>query len=280
MRLRAERPSNATTAKTATNIDGPATQSTAARLRISRAVVRCVLCGLCVLNAACGNTSLFRQYEYEEDLYLSLDGSATLYVNSSIAALNALRGTSFDASPASRVDTSAVRAYYTTPGTQVSRISPFRRSNRRFVSVRIDVDDVRRLGQAAPFAWSTYRFEQTDHQYTYLQTVGAAGGSSPGNAGWNGRELVAFRLHLPSKIRYHNTRGVESRGNILAWEQPLADRLRGDPLSIEARMDTQSILYRTLWLFGMTVVVVAAAFAAVIWWVMRRGAEPPVAPAR
>src|SRR5579872_2282608 len=49
-----------------------------------------------VLSAACGAANPFRQYEYEEDLYLSLDGSATLYVNSSIAALNALRGTAFD----------------------------------------------------------------------------------------------------------------------------------------------------------------------------------------
>src|SRR5262249_52931363 len=131
-----------------------------------------------------------------------------------------------------------------------------------------------------PFAWSTYRFDQQENQYTYLQTIGAAAGSNPGNAGWNGREMVAFRLHLPSKIRYHNTRGVESRGNILVWEQPLADRLRGEPISIEARMDTQSILYTTLWLFGITFVAVAVAFAVVIWWVMRRGVEPPMAAAR
>jgi hypothetical protein len=172
-----------------------------------------------------------------------------------------------------------VRAYYTTPNTHVTSVNSFRRSNRRFVSVRIEVDDVRRLGDAAPFAWSTYQFAKDETQYTYQQTIGAAGGRDAGNAGWNGRELVAFRLHLPSKIRYHNTRGVESRGNILTWEQPLADRLRGEPLSIEARIDTRSILYATLWLFGITFVVVAAAFAFVIWWVMRRGVETPAAPA-
>jgi hypothetical protein len=232
----------------------------------------CLLCALCA--AACGGSSLFRQYEYEEEVYLALDGTATVYVNSSIAALNALRGTAFDANPATRVDTDAVRAYYTTVDTQVVRVSPFRRNNRRFVSVRMAVDDIRRLGETAPFAWSTYQFGQSDNQYVYVQKVGAPGGTTPGNPGWNGRELVAFRLHLPSKIRYHNTRGVESRGNILAWEQPLADRLRGAPLTIEARMDTRSILYTTLWLFGMTFVAVAAAFAAVIWWVMRKGREP------
>jgi hypothetical protein len=56
-------------------------------------------CALCVLVvSACSGTALFRQYEYEEEIYLSLDGTATVYVNSSIAALNALRGTTFDAS--------------------------------------------------------------------------------------------------------------------------------------------------------------------------------------
>ena len=44
-------------------------------------------------------------------------------------------------------------------------------------------------------------------------------------------------------------------------------------------MDTQSILYRTLWLFGVTFLAVAAAFVAVIWFVMRRGAGAPVEPA-
>lgn len=51
----------------------------------------------------------------------------------------------------------------------------------------------------------------------------------------------------------------------------LADRLRGTPLTLEARMQTQSILYRTLWLFAITFVVVAIVFAAVIWWVLQRG---------
>jgi hypothetical protein len=252
----------------------PRARAHAALPRLAARSALCAFCLLCALCAAACSGNLFRQYEYEEDVYLALDGAATVYVNSSIAALNALRGTAFDANPATRVNTDAVRAYFTTADSHVVRVSPFRRNNRRFVSVRMEVDDIRRLGETAPFAWSTYQFGQSDNQYIYVQKVGAPGGTIAGNPGWNGRELVAFRLHLPSKIRYHNTRGVESRGNILAWEQPLADRLRGAPLTIEARMDTRSILYTTLWLFGMTFVAVAAAFAAVIWWVMRRGGEP------
>ena len=243
-----------------------------------------LLCGLCVLcvlfvSACSGAASLFRQYEYEEEIYLSLDRSATVYVNSSIAALNALRGTSFDTSPAARVDTAAVRDYFTTPATHVVRVSQSRRSNRRFVHVRLDVPDITRLGGVPPFAWSKYQFVHDGDQYKYLQTVGAPAAKAVGDVGWNGSEIVAFRLHLPSRIRYHNTGREVGRGNILVWEQSLTDRLRNVPVVyaekgdgvLDARMDAQSILYTTLWLFGLTFVTVAIVFGGVIWWVMRRG---------
>ena len=236
-----------------------------------RAGALCALVLLIVGSAACGGGGgLFRQYEYDEEIFLSLDGTATVYVNGSLAALNALRGTSFDASPAARVDTAAVRAYYSSPATRVVRVSQSRRAGRRFVHLRIEVDDITKLGDVAPFAWSTYEFRRDGDLFIYRQSIDGAAGKDVGSVGWTGREIVAFRLHLPSKIRYHNTRR-EVRGNILEWEQPLADRLRGVPLVLDARMDPQSILYRTLWLFGLTFIAVAVAFCVVIWWVMRRG---------
>jgi len=59
----------------------------------------------------------------------------------------------------------------------------------------------------------------------------------------------------------------------LIWEQSLSDRLRSVPVEIDARMDRQSILYTTLWLFGVTFVAVAVVFVGVVWWVMRKGAK-------
>jgi hypothetical protein len=241
---------------------------------IAERIKLCVLCGLCVLfvgTVACGGaSSIFRQYEYEEEIYLSLDGTATVYVNSSLAALNALRGTSFDARPTARVDAPAIRAFFNSPTTRVTRVSQSRRNGRRYVHVRLDADDARRLSDVPPFGWSTYDFRRDGDVFTYRQTVGDSATKGEAVQVWNGREIVAFRLHLPSKIRYHNTR-PEVRGNILVWEQSLADRLRSQPLMLEARMDPQSILYRTLWLFGITFVAVGIAFVLVIWWVMRRG---------
>jgi hypothetical protein len=246
----------------------------------ARCLRLCVLGGLAalfVITAGCGGSTLFRQYEYEEEMYLSLDGTATVYVNSSLAALNALRGTSFDTSPSARVDRAAVRDYYSSPNTHVLWVRESRRSNRRFVHVRLDVDDVRRLGDAAPFAWSRYQFSQDGNQYIFRQAIGAAAAKDVGKVGWTGRELVAFRLHLPSRITYHNTGSGVGRGNILVWEQSLAERLRSVPLVsapglLDARMDSQSILYRTLWLFAGAFCSAVAALAFLIWLTMRKGA--------
>jgi hypothetical protein len=232
-----------------------------------------------VLMAAmgCSAGGFFRPYEYEEEMYLALDGSATVYVNSSIAALNALRGTTFDTDPRARVDREAVRRYFETAVTHVhGRVSTSRRFNRQFIHVRLDVPDVRRLHEAAPFAWSTYQFTRSGSLDLYKQRVGgSASAAVPADAGWEGAEVVAFRLHLPSKITYHNTGSKPRRGNILVWEQPLAERLRGVPMTLDARMQTQSILYRTLWLFGATFVAVALSFTVLLWWILRRGAKAP-----
>jgi len=224
--------------------------------------------------AATSCTGVFRQYEYEEDLYLSLDGTATLYVNSSIAALGALRGASFDPSPIAAVDRAAVRDYFSSPFAHVTgRVATSRRSGRRFVHVRMIVDDVRSLARMAPFAWSTYVFTREGDQYEYQQTIGASAARPVPAAGWTGREPVAFRLHLPSKITYHNAGpGNMRRGNILVWEQSLADRLRGVPLTLEARMETESILYRTVLLFAATFIAVAVTFVVISWRILRRGA--------
>ena len=221
-----------------------------------------------------GGTSgggFFRQYEYEEEVYLSLDGTATVYVHASLAALNALRGTSFATAPNAPLDREAARAFFSTPVTRVNgQVNRSRRSNRRFIHVQLDVDDIRRLGEAAPFAWSTYDFKPDGNLVGYRQTVGRPVGKDVGNVGWSGREVVAFRLHLPSKIEYQNTGREIGRGNILVWEQPLHVRLRGTPLVLDARMEPESILYRTLWLFGWAFVAVAIAFSLVIWWIVRR----------
>jgi len=231
------------------------------------------LCVLVIAAAACSGSGLFRQYEYEEEMYLSLDGRATIYVNSSIQALNVLRGTTFDSRPSARVDREAIRRYFTSPVTRVTRVSTSRRSRRQFVHVRLEVDDIEQLGEAKPFAWSTYRLDQQGEIVVFKQGVGgAASDQDEAAATWEGDELAAFRIHVPSVVEWHNA-GADNlrRGNIVVWEQPLVERLRGVPLELEVRMEPQSILYSTLLLFAAMFGLVAMLFGGIIWWVARKG---------
>jgi hypothetical protein len=247
---------------------------------LSRAVLVAVLGMAAAAGAACTGGILGKQYEYEEDLYLSLDGSATLVVNTSLPALAALRGVDVDPGPGARLDLSRIRAAYQSPATDVTRVSPWRRAGRRFVQIRMKVSDVRRLSEVGSLSWSRYRLFAEKGHHVFQQNVGASA-LKPGtlkNVGWNGSEIVAFRLHLPSRILWHNSRDLDTnqptqtrRGNILAWEQHLTDRLDGAPLDIRVELDSQSILNRTLWLFAGAFVSALAVLALLIWLTVRKG---------
>lgn len=249
-------------------------------VRHARASLMCVLVA-CAFAAGCSGAGVrTREYEYEEELYLSLDGSATLNVNASVASLVALRGADLDPDPRARIDRSRVRALFEGDGARAS-VSLARRDGRRFVHVSVMADDVRQLSQLAPFAWSAYRFDRRGDIFEFQQVVGPATDGKGGALQWTGEEIVAFRMHLPSEILFHNapSGGVE-RGNILEWEQPLSERLAGRPVEMEVHLESKSILHATLLLFGFTLVAAAATLALVVWWIARRGrgaeiAEPP-----
>jgi len=225
--------------------------------------------------SACGGAGLVKYYEYEEDVYLSIDGSATIYLNASIPALVNLRGMDLDVRPTANVDRAKVRRLFTTGATRVTRVSRWRRFGRQFVQVRMTVDDIRKLGLSPPFSWATYQLDRRDGLVVYRQQLGAPAGRPVGDVGWKGNELIAVRLHLPSRILYHNAgAGNLKRGNILVWEQPLAERQAGAPLDIEARIEETSILYSTLVLFAASGALALLVLAAIIWWVIRKGRQP------
>jgi hypothetical protein len=173
-----------------------------------------------------------------------------------------------------------VRAIFEGPNVEVSTPTSSRRDGRRFVHVRVDAPRLADLENVAAFAWSSYGLSRRADVLEFRQEVGAAAGKPVGDVGWSGAEIVVFRMHVPSKIAFHNSKGGVRRGNILEWEQPLAERLEGAPLDIQAHMETQSILSRTLLLFASTIVAAAAAFALVLWWVARKGRSSEMAESR
>jgi hypothetical protein len=226
---------------------------------------------------ACSGAPLGRRlYEYEEEIYLDVDGSATVNVNASVPSLVALRGADFPVDPLARIDREQVRAFFTGPGATVTRVSLSRRDRRRFVHVSIDVADVRRLSKVPPFAWSSYHLDRRGDTLEFRQVVGAADRKAVGDVGWTGSEAVRFRVHVPSEIPFHNSPGGVERGNILGWDQPLAERADGTPLEMEFQMEPESILYSTLLLFGGTILAAALAFAAAIWLFVKKGRRADV----
>jgi hypothetical protein len=229
--------------------------------------------------AGCQNP-LGQQYEYEEQLYLGVDGKATMVIDTSLPALVALRGLPIDPSSRIPVDIGReqVRKWFAVQGCSNVRVGqPWVRRGRRFVQVRVVVDDVRELKACGPLAWSTYAFEREGNVIHYEQVVGNAAGGTVGSVNWDGNELVAFKLHLPSKIIFQNVKrlkdgsnGTTERGNILTWEQRLTDRRANVPVDMKVQMDSQSILYRTLWLFAGAFTAAVLVLMFLIWWTMRR----------
>ncbi len=239
---------------------------TARHLRARAAVVAVAL-----LTAACGNGLFTPEFEYEEDLYPALDGSATLYINTSLAALKALRGLEVPSDPQAYVDRTAIRRMFEAPGVTVGTPTLSRRDGRRFVHLRIEVTQLADLVRVGPLAWSTYEWRSEGDLVSFRHQLGPSVNRQVGDVGWKGRELVAYRVHPPSRITFHAPPEAIARGNILTWQQPLQARLAGAPLDLQVRMEASSILARTLLLFGGTILAAAAAFAAVIWFVARRG---------
>jgi hypothetical protein len=234
----------------------------------------------CVATATTGCGLLGREYEYEEQIYLAANGSATVVIDSSVPALVALRGLAVDPASSARLDREAIRRSLTASGCQVTRIpDPWRRHGRRFLQIRLTADDVRDFGRCALTAWSTYSglVPLADGSARYQQAIGASAGGDPGRVNWDGSEVVGFKLHLPSTILEHNAEVLDrdgprepERGNILTWEQRLTDRRASLPIAIDVRMDQRSILAHTLALFGGAFAAALFTLGVVVWAFSRR----------
>jgi hypothetical protein len=243
------------------------------RMRVPAGRAACVALAL-LLTAACG-IPLGRQYEYEEQLYLSVDGSASIILDASLPALSALRGLVLDAG--ARMDRTTIRRAFEAGGCEVVSVAqPWRRKGRRFIQVRLQTADVRTLNSCKWLSWSSYRLEPEGETLRYQQIVGAPAGGDSGSPGWDGSEIVGFKLHLPSRVIHHNvklldgTNGTLERGNILTWEQRLEDRLAGRPIDMGVTIGAQSILYQTLGLFAGAFLAAVLLLGGIVWWVLKR----------
>jgi hypothetical protein len=179
------------------------------RRRVARAAVLLAF----GLTAACSNP-LGKQYEYEEQLYLSVNGAATMAIDTSVPALVALHHVPLDPAPRARLDREDVRKIFLSSQCSDVRVGqPWIRKGRRFVQIRIAVPDVRQLRACGPLGWSAYSLTREASELHFEQTVGPPNQGDPGKVNWDGTELVAFKLHLPSRILFHNVKRLEDGSN-------------------------------------------------------------------
>ena len=155
---------------------------------------------------ACGGRLFGKRYRVRRrSLPLARRLGGRSIVNASIPALVALRGLDLD--PRSRGAASIATQsapLYSVADTEVMRVSrPWSRARAAFRAGARAVADIRSSERAPRRSRGrTYELGEQDGRRVYEQTVGASA-LQPGslqNYGWNGGELVAFRLHLPSKI--------------------------------------------------------------------------------
>ena len=165
---------------------------------------------MAVVAAGCGGSVFGRQFEYEEEIFLSLDGSVTVVVNASLPALVTLRGAALNTAADARVDRDAVRAFYECAGVEVVRVSrPWTREGRRFVQVRIDADDLRVLSDCRAFSWATYSLTREQGTMRYTQRIGAiAPAGAPGETQRFGGTSGARRVVRGPVRRCRDHRGV------------------------------------------------------------------------
>ena len=232
---------------------------------------------LVAASAACSNP-LGRQYEYDEQIYLGVDGSATIVVNSSLPALVALRGAAIDSRMDGNADRDSIRRLYENAGCHVDKVGRFwYRRSRRFVQIQVSTGDLRELSKCALLSWSTYSLAPDPKGLLFRQQTGAVTAGDPGKVNWDGSEIVGFKVHAPSKVWFHNLKrpdgsnGSPERGNILTWEQRLADRRAGVPMTMEVGMESTSILYTTVWIFVGAFSAAVVTLVTIIWLVIRRG---------
>ena len=246
----------------------------------ARFATRALIAMAIAATSACSAWNPFAaHYEYEEQVYLTVDGRATIVVDASLPALVALRGVAIDPASFASIDRDGVRRVIEAGGCRVDSVSRlWTRSGRRFAQVQITLDDVRQPQTCGLLAWSSYALTASaPDEIEYRQLVGAPAAGAVAAAGWNGTELVAFKLHAPSRVRYQNVKlldgsdGSVERGNIFTWEQRLSDRLAGKPVTIDVRMDATSILHTTLWLFAGAFGAAVLLLVVVIWMIVRRG---------
>lgn len=202
-------------------------------------------------------------YEYEEEVFLEVDGAGRFRLSGSTALFPAFH----DLSGAMTLD--EVRAHFEAPGVELTSVRETRRGGRTFVHVQGRFDDWNDLCGHPAFRHRECRLLGSDESLELRLVVPPARtGRSTGRAPADAR--IAFRFHFPSSVSYHNSPTGLERGNILRWERE-ARELGREPFRIEAHFGRRSVLATTLTILVAALAIVVLSVALTLVFLVRKG---------
>ena len=238
---------------------------------------------LAVVFALAGCRALVpQQDQYEEELYLALDGSAT-HVRQRLRprTRGAAGAGSGPGSAEAPLDRRRVRELYESPVTHVTRSA--RHAARVAGSCtcastcRTCGGFPRRIRLHGPRTGCVAPATSTSTSRSLAPRQGVTSATRGGAARKSWRSACTCRARFATTMRRRRWLSVAT-----SWCGSSRSRIgsRASRSHIEVRIDIESILYRTLWLFGVMIVVVVTLFAGLLWWIVRKGrTHPPAAAA-
>ena len=214
--------------------------------------------GLLVTLSAC----TAYEYEYEEEVFLEVDGSGRFRVSGSSEAIGTVL-------PLARVSVETVRDHFDEPQVELDSVHETERDGRSFIHVQARFADWNRLCEHPAFSGRHCRLVIGPDVLEIESTV--PGPRSPGRVPTDPDASIVFRFHFPSTVAFHNSPNEIERGNIVRWQRSMGEHFAREPLVIQARFEKRSVLETTVMVLVAAVSLVVVAITGTISLMVRKG---------
>jgi hypothetical protein len=201
-------------------------------------------------------------YEYEEEVFLKIDGSGEIRMSGSKEAVAALHGLD----PAT---VESAEALFEGEGVQILSALETERERRKFVHVRARFSDWEKLCRLPAFRDRGCRLAKEADALELELSLPSPRTTAPESL--DPQALLALRYHFPSSIRYHDSPGDVERGNILSWKRTVREHFAGRPFELHVRFDRRTILAATVRILGVSLGLVLASIGTGLVVMVRKG---------
>ncbi len=203
------------------------------------------------------------RYEYEEEVFLEVDGSGRLRVSGSAEILETLH-------EAPDGSVSSMQSRFEGTGLTVDSVRETERQGRKYVHVQGRFTDWNELCAHPAYRHRECRLEGNDDGELELHlTLPSPERTVP--EGVPSDALLALRFHFPSTVRFHNSSAGIQRGNIVGWEQTVTEYFASPELVVDARFERRSVLATTFAILGAAVAAVLFCVASLLFLMVRKG---------